>query len=672
MLRKPIIVRSLKPTGAPIQSQHPKERIRPVLLDRIDIRGFRRFSTVTTYVGRKTVALVGPNEAGKTSLLAGLALFGSDSLVDPRQFTRADRGAPRAANEDVVVLWMALTEAQLKGITSMPLAETPKHYLWHKKVDGTRKYSIEPRPLLSAEYRAQVSARWQDLSAAVTKYFEGVEDEDRSDTRPAELDADLAAVASMIEGTVVPAEVVARVGEYVDNVETDGTSKRVQNSIDAWRQFLSLGGPDADLMGAVRDALHVINPTFASFGQAERELGAEYVIADDSTEASIALSNLLFAAGISLATIRDNVGDPPYLKELLDRSMVRLNEFFSTKWGQEPIEVGLVADGEILRVFVRDKREDSGGWMDITERSEGLRMFVALATFVARQGGDQPPILLIDEADQHLHLNAQADLVRMLQELSQVRQVIYTTHSPGCLPSDLGNGVRFVEPISNGRSIIRHDFWSLHQEGHLGFNPILLLMGAGAAAFSGLRNALVVEGASDMLLLPTLIRLATGVDELPYQIAPGIAVASQNDMAQMDLIASRVAFMTDGDAAGQDWLAELQGAKVPSSRIKSLDSGIALEDLVDRNFYLATINDFLQLPIEEYPQAVEGIPVKTQVTDWATARSLEMPGVIAVAEQMLGRHESDDRRIVLSTANKPALRSIHNWAIRTFAAADPT
>jgi hypothetical protein len=567
---------------------------------------------------------------------------------------------------------MALTEAQLKGITSMPLAETPKHYLWHKKVDGTRKYSIEPRPLLSAEYRAQVSARWQDLSAAVTKYFEGVEDEDRSDTRPAELDADLAAVASMIEGTVVPAEVVARVGEYVDNVETDGTSKRVQNSIDAWRQFLSLGGPDADLMGAVRDALHVINPTFASFGQAERELGAEYVIADDSTEASIALSNLLFAAGISLATIRDNVGDPPYLKELLDRSMVRLNEFFSTKWGQEPIEVGLVADGEILRVFVRDKREDSGGWMDITERSEGLRMFVALATFVARQGGDQPPILLIDEADQHLHLNAQADLVRMLQELSQVRQVIYTTHSPGCLPSDLGNGVRFVEPISNGRSIIRHDFWSLHQEGHLGFNPILLLMGAGAAAFSGLRNALVVEGASDMLLLPTLIRLATGVDELPYQIAPGIAVASQNDMAQMDLIASRVAFMTDGDAAGQDWLAELQGAKVPSSRIKSLDSGIALEDLVDRNFYLATINDFLQLPIEEYPQAVEGIPVKTQVTDWATARSLEMPGVIAVAEQMLGRHESDDRRIVLSTANKPALRSIHNWAIRTFAAADPT
>jgi predicted ATP-dependent endonuclease of OLD family len=60
------------------------------------------------------------------------------------------------------------------------------------------------------------------------------------------------------------------------------------------------------------------------------------------------------------------------------------------------------------------------------------------------RSSEHVPILLLDEIETHLHYDAQADLAQMLAKQEIVAKVIYTTHSMGCLPEDLGTGVRFI------------------------------------------------------------------------------------------------------------------------------------------------------------------------------------------------------------------------------------
>ena len=96
---------------------------------------------------------------------------------------------------------------------------------------------------------------------------------------------------------------------------------------------------------------------------------------------------------------------------------------------------------------------------NLAERSDGFRQFVALQSFTMKERAEKP-ILLIDEAETHLHYDAQAALVQMLQKQQVASKVIYSTHSAGCLPEDLGNGVRLVAKTGPSSSKIINRFWS--------------------------------------------------------------------------------------------------------------------------------------------------------------------------------------------------------------------
>ncbi len=168
-----------------------------------------------------------------------------------------------------------------------------------------------------------------------------------------------------------------------------------------------------------RDILDGLTPAFLRFDLAERELDSTY----------------------DLAEVAD---DPPRaLAKSLDAANAQLRQGIAEAWGQSDIEPRFDNDDYVLRILVRTGK---GGLQDIAQRSEGLRAFIALVAFTTERARRVAPILLIDEADIHLHYDAQADLIQMLSHQQQAAQVIYTTHSAGCLPKDLGTGVRLVEP----------------------------------------------------------------------------------------------------------------------------------------------------------------------------------------------------------------------------------
>lgn len=76
----------------------------------------------------------------------------------------------------------------------------------------------------------------------------------------------------------------------------------------------------------------------------------------------------------------------------------------------------------------------------------------------------------------------------------------------------------------------------------------MLAMGAGAAAFSAARKVVLAEGATEMLLLPSLVKKAVGLDDLDYQVAPGLSEVPVTMYPELDLVGARVAFLVDGDA----------------------------------------------------------------------------------------------------------------------------
>lgn len=80
----------------------------------------------------------------------------------------------------------------------------------------------------------------------------------------------------------------------------------------------------------------------------------------------------------------------------------------------------------------------------------------------------------------------------------------------GCLPSDLGRGIRPVVQKEGERSDIKNGFWIDEP----GFRPVMIAMGLNPLAFTVARNSLIAEGPCETILLPTLIRQATGKSEL--------------------------------------------------------------------------------------------------------------------------------------------------------------
>jgi len=328
------------------------------------------------------------------------------------------------------------------------------------------------------------------------------------------------------------------------------------------------------------------------------------------------------------------------------------------------VAVRLNTNSSQLEVLVKELRE-SGPVTQVSERSDGLRIFIALAAFLASGGWKVPPVLLIDEAETHLHFDAQADLVGVLLKSVDAEQVLYSTHSPGCLPSDLGTGIRLVtrDPDDAAASVIKSNFWAGQAPG---FAPLLFAMGAGAAAFSACRRAVVSEGPTEMILLPELLRAANGLDDLEYQVAPGLSNVRGFGL-KVEEIAAKVVYLADGDSGGDDLSARLLRQGVAPARVFQLPPGCALEDLIELEDYISAVNGLLaemgQSARISASDLRDGQTVAKSLEVWAKHAGARLPGKTEIAYALLR-----GRNLRLRPAARTALRRLHRDFLRAFAA----
>ncbi|MHC9046308.1 AAA family ATPase [Microbacterium saperdae] len=582
-------------------------------LSTIEFNGFKRLHNASCNVDGQTVAFIGPNEVGKTSVLRGLAWLTAE-LDDPRLPLREQNRRNRPNDEALVVrAHYRLDATDIDGLRGLDLdvdrvldASTVRTFRLSRRTDGEHRTGIEasvernPQPFRQAKAALEkvdgifpsaadifadqeIDPPINDVLAAIT----ALDPQEKTWNQPR---------VSVIQ-TALGAlhELLADInGTKIRSSKMSTAKKAVEKAISSL-QLAADAGERPEPSDVIRNFLSKRVPKFLLFGDDDRELSESYHLGDDSVrqEPPAPLFNLLAVAGTSVDEVWAVTagGDAATMRTLERRMNETLRERLRPMWTQSDLTIELTLNqGGLLEVNILELDSPDFTVTPIAERSDGLRTFLGLVCFLIAANLPIPPVLLVDEAERNLHYDAQADLIRVLTRELKVHKVLFTTHSPGCLPLDLGTGIRVVSrnPEDPSTSRLLNNFWTSEEPG---FSHLLFAMGAEAAAFSAFRRAVLAEGVSEMILLPTLLRNATDGSQLDFQIAFGLSnLAAPRAIGSVALITT---FLVDGDSSGRIKKEQLEKAGVPPQHIFQLPKNKAIEDLVDRRTYLATVNEFL-------------------------------------------------------------------------------
>lgn len=649
------------------------------------ISGYRRLANdCEIKLDTDPVCIVGPNAAGKSSFLDALEHLNHENEFLPNEKTRVPRGAPM---EPDIEVRFALDDTEKNLLGDIPEAGDVTQLLVRKSGNSEISYKPQPPPKRDHSKRQAALTLLQEL--AKSNWLNGVEQiEPQLDPAPERSTPELLEAAIQVAESDSPnlgdqVEAVVAFRErllmlFTEQRQEEEDKRRVEQSPEntedeerRWQKWPPLAKKYeplfADLHALIEyeqkphprrqviDALLDQVPEFIPFTDLARELGSVYDLAnEESPPGGAAIHNFLALADTSWDEMLSYMqgGDAGGTEAYEERVNELLEQRAALVWEASELRVKIRIDSTTLTILMSMQADD---YITFENHSDGLRQFIALRAFLARVGRNIAPIILIDEAETHLHYDAQADLVGVFEEQKDAAQIIYTTHSAGCLPRDLGLGIRAIVPelvtnnkgekVQGDHSRVINKFWT---EGK-GYSPLLLAMGAGALAFSATQKAVITEGMSDVLLLPTLIREATGKERLPYQPAPSFAEADPDQIRDFDLIAARIAFLADGDEGGRAHVGQLRENGILDEQIRYLggaeDSGLAVEDLLDREVYLRAVNaelgtwHQLEYPEQELPEIGRSSAVKK----WCKEKSVELGKDIKVSKVDIAQRVLDQR-----------------------------
>jgi hypothetical protein len=411
-------------------------------------------------------------------------------------------------------------------------------------------------------------------------------------------------------------------------------------------------------------------PRCVPFDDAHRTLGFSHNLSN-TADLSEAFKNLADFGGLKVDALRAAIGadDSGAKRTLLGQATDEINRRLDEDWGQSDLKVDFdVVSLEDFRITVAGA---DGEQFDLTYRSDGMRMFLALCAFLAKEGQEPKPILLIDELERHLHYEAQADIVSMFDRRADVAQVVYSTHSIGCLPQDLGRGIRVVVPDTAAGTSDVNNLWLRDQTG---VRPLMAAMGAATLPLQPSRPLVFGEGPSDAILLPSLIREAIDEEALDYLVVSGASVVSRANLEEFDRAASRVVYLYDGDKSGKERTRFLSKRGIPADRILQLEPSILLEDLVEPGLWLEAANRAIaEIAGDDYPVNQLVTPGEIPRTGripalqaWCKAQGYRAPEKVRLAETILelmtGPTPRANRRW-LDPRRREGLRVVHEGIV---------
>ena len=630
-------------------------------LSYIDICGYKRFrGHCRLRTDTKLVAILGPNQSGKTSLLSAIEHLSGKPFQTSGENSQASRGEHFDDNHVYVHAFFRIDRDDLPSDLldkGEPLIGKPRLLDVWVSPDGEISAELKPdlvpdraawRKLCEQIQRTQQSPLIRNLDEPTAIEFANLAEQ--ATTALAETKERLPDAAQQL---------LAAFAEWIEDVSREsGSPKYIIELAEQLRDVVSVESTLHPREVAIKSLLERV-PRFVLFDEEDRNLRSAYTLAE-VLDPSRALLNLAKLAELALPAVitAQQQGDPATVRNLLEKANRVLHNRFCSLWRQSNVQPSLDMDGDALRIFIGSADK---GWATIAETSDGMRWFVALASCLGRT--DQGAvILLVDEAERHLHYDAQADLIQMLASQTSVEKVIYTTHSAGCLPEDLTASIRIIVPDPDEeKSRIENCFWEV--ENQPGLTALLVGMGARTFAFASVRRAVVTEGPSDCILLPPLLREATRSEVLSFQTVPGASSASQSGVADLNLQAARVAFFLDSDSAGNAIAKKLKKAGIEEERIVQVRSkNCEVEDFISADVFCKAVNCLLADHHDSPPEFMLENPESTgrvqMLKQWCEKNGINTPAKTALARAIIDEAEPESLSL-LSENYREELLEVH-------------
>jgi len=582
----------------------------------LTLKNYRRFAGEESLeLNENLIALVGPNEAGKSSVLHALELVGSMRGGSPTRPASSDttRGSSASAtlealfvieDDDRAALATVRDGERMRRVeinvdsarttTTWDLAPRPTRDLTPRKTTLELLGRLGGDPALDPSYSADGAWSWDPNRLETVETILSFEKDSLESSELAELED----LANRLESIEYPRRVEGEEEpEVSDEVrEREVMRQEVAAALREQAEHERQPSPWHQVVDVLKDRL----PQVVMFSEADREILSDYQLADVANDPPPGLRNLCKLAEIDLAQVNAMhiAGERGDVEHIFEKANDRLKLQFQNAWRQSDVypRFSTPLDG-LLRVFVAV--EGDAGYSEPAQRSDGLRWFMALHAFLVANSQTNP-IVLVDEAETHLHYDAQADLIDAFMSQQIAQKIVYTTHSVGCLPPDLGCGIRVVLPDADTeRSHISNSYWSVEPSPDLkaGYTPLLFAMGARLLSLTVPRFGVVGEGPSEAILLPSLFRLATESDSLPYRVVPGISEVHSAAVQELARHAGKAVFIVDGDHGGANHAEKLKDGGVPEADLFSLADvsvGCTLEDLVSPEVYAWAVNSEIE------------------------------------------------------------------------------
>jgi len=269
----------------------------------------------------------------------------------------------------------------------------------------------------------------------------------------------------------------------------------------------------------------------------------------------------------ALQTHQQKLDDRQYR---LNAASVDLTKSIRKAWGNEQVQLRLVADGQYLKVVVVD---DIGVEVELDQRSEGFRWLVSFfVVFKSQaQGALKNAILLLDEPGLSLHALKQQQFRETVSDLAEDNQVIYTTHSPFMVGTNELDLVRIVEMVDRDKGTKVHT--RLVVDDPRSVYPLQAALGYELAqSLFGQPRNLVCEGITDMMYIEAI---NTALSDSGTGLRKGVALVPASSASKViyycTLLRSqrlKVAALLDSDQAGDT--AAKQDALVHMLTIKQI------------------------------------------------------------------------------------------------------
>ncbi len=397
--------------------------------------------------------LVGINESGKSNVLCALEKADTKKKLEFAEFSRHSDQYIKGNETPELKLWFKPSEDEKKNLVEI-LGQNDITYIILRK-NGVEYFLDYPKiNYLNSSFSETINDQKTELSNL--ENFNGV--------------------------------------EHKDEIGTENESEIRKKVID-------------EIIKYIPKFLHFDSVAFDEYflpGSGEIQID-QFVANPDSSKP---VKNLLTLGGIAdFKDLQADNGDQRLRRDKLlgDVSRKVNDEILHVVWPVENVEVDLGADGNILKIQLREKDKTSP--FKPAERSRGLQWTLAFNIFFLAETKSElnGAVLLIDEPGIFLHVNAQNKLLEQTfnRIIKNGNQIIYTTHLPYLIDPQCPERIRILEK-NDENTVIGNKAWSEGEFGRIP-EPIKTALGLRwAELFKVAEKNVIVEGPSDQIILRQL------------------------------------------------------------------------------------------------------------------------------------------------------------------------